>query len=130
MISSFNSLKRISENGDYLVILDNGLYIYNFAKLKCRTITNYEASIFKSNEDDNYILISDKEVDNSMEIKIAVLINKYLYIISFDGNDDNLINLVIQNLSDEKIYPFHHSVKILKEMKIKICNLIQMHFIQ
>ena len=110
VISSFKSLKRISENGDYLVILDNGLYIYNFAKLKCRTITNYEASIFKSNEDDNYILISDKEVDNSMEIKIAVLINKYLYIISFDGNDDNLINLVIQNLSDEKIYPFNVQV--------------------
>ena len=30
----FRKMKKISNNEDYLVILDNGLYIYNFEKSK------------------------------------------------------------------------------------------------
>ena len=35
-ICTFRDIKKISDNKDYLVILDSGFFIYNFEKTKCK----------------------------------------------------------------------------------------------
>ena len=52
------SMKKISDDGDYFVILDNGLYLYNFEKLKKIKLTIFNKSPFKTKYEDNNIIIS------------------------------------------------------------------------
>ena len=66
----FRKMKKISNNEDYLVILDNGLYIYNFEKSKHEIIFIFNQTIFEDNDKNNHIIISNNETDN----KIAVLL--------------------------------------------------------
>ena len=37
----FYNIEKISDNGDFLVVLNNGLYIYNFENYKCEKIKNF-----------------------------------------------------------------------------------------
>ena len=45
---SIQRMKKISDDGDYFVILDSGICIYNFEKSTQINITIFNESIFKS----------------------------------------------------------------------------------
>ena len=81
----FHSLKKISDDGDYLVVLDKGLYLYNFddPSINSLKIKGLDATI-KS------VTISEKyDDDNTDEFKIAVLINQILYVFHYDNSNRN-----------------------------------------
>ena len=84
----FRSMKKISEDGDYFIILDSGIYIHNFEKSKQINIKIFNESIFETNDEYNQIIISKNQDDNSNEIKIAALINHHLYIYTYDDSNN------------------------------------------
>jgi len=105
IMCSFQSIKKISDNGDFFVILDNGIYIYNFENYKCEKITDLNKAIFKEN---NEIVISKNYNATSKETKIAALINQYLFIYTYDNSKKNLTYIILESLVDvgETIFPF------------------------
>ena len=94
----FRKMKKISNNEDYLVILDNGLYIYNFEKSKHEIIFIFNQTIFEDNDKNNHIIISNNETDN----KIAVLINHHLFIYSYGNSVKNIEYILIERLMDNE----------------------------
>ena len=118
-ICSFKSLKKISDDGDYFVILDNGLYIYNFEKSECESIMTIGNSIFNQNDENNYIIITKNINSNLNETKIAALINQYLYVCKYDISINNCEYQSIQSLKDT--YPFYVHID---NFKLKIYSLI------
>ena len=120
---SFYNMKKISDNGDYFVILKDGLYIYNFEKSKCKMITSLDASIFNINDALNNIIISKNFNNNSKEIIISALINQNLYVYTISNSNINLESKKLESLVDKdknhKTYPF--SVQIINlQLIIKI----------
>ena len=83
----FRSLKKISDNGDYFVVLDSGLYIYNFEHSKRANITTFNETIFEEEDEYNHIIITKNENPITNEIKITALINQHLYIYNY-GNSN------------------------------------------
>ena len=108
IVSLLRSMKEISDNGDYFVVLDSGLYIYNFENSKRKTIATLNSSIFKTKEEDNRIVISKNEDSFSNETKIATLINQHLYIYTYGNSITNLEYLLIKNFTRSlyKTFPF------------------------
>ena len=108
IVSLLRSMKEISDNGDYFVVLDSGLYIYNFENSKRKTIATLNSSIFKTKDEDNRIVISKNEDSFSNETKIATLINQHLYIYTYGNSITNLEYLLIKNFTRSlyKTFPF------------------------
>ena len=112
--SSFQKLEKINEEGDYFVVLSNGLYIYNFEKISCEII----GSIENINNQNNKIITSKNINHKTNQTKIATLINQYLYVFTYDGISNNFEKIKIESLisygdylnNGDNIYPF--SVKI------------------
>ena len=77
---SIQSMKKISDNGDYFVVLDSGLYIYNFEQSTQINITIFNEPIFETRDEYNQIIISKNEDDILNQTKIAALINYHLFI--------------------------------------------------
>ena len=103
----FYAIEIISdETNDYFVILDDGLYIYNFENLKYKLITNLSKSIFEENEAYNNIIISRNINTTTKEIKIAALINQNLFVYNY--NTTKLENNSIESLIDttHNTFPF------------------------
>ena len=109
ILCSFQSIKKISDNGDYFVILDKGIYIYNFENYKCERITGLNEAIFKSNDTYNQIIISKNYNISSNETKIAALINQYLYIYTYDNSKKIFTYIILESLIDSgnTIFPFY-----------------------
>ena len=110
--SSFQKMEKINEKGDYFVILDNGLYIYNFENSTCEIITNIESSIFNKNDEYNNIIISKNSNLDSGEIKIAALINHNLYVFTPDNINNKIKQIIITSLIDSNNYIYPFFVKI------------------
>ena len=108
IVSLLRNMKEISDKGDYFVVLDSGLYIYNFENSKRKTIATLNSSIFKTKEEDNRIVISKNEDSFSNETKIATLINQHLYIYTYGNSITNLEYLLIKNFTRSlyKTFPF------------------------
>ena len=109
---SFQSIKKISDNGDFFVILDKGLYIYNFESYKCENIAGLNKSIFEENDEYNQIIISENYNISSKETKIAALINQYLYIYTYDNSKKNFTYIILESLIDSGISALPFFVKI------------------
>ena len=111
-ICSFLDLKKLSENEDYFVLLDNGLYSYNFENSKCHNIKELDSSILLNNNGNNFISISNI-YKNEQVTKIAALINQHLYIYSHDESNTKVENLDIGSLvnNDQTIYPFNFRIE-------------------
>ena len=112
----FRSMKKISGDEDYFVILDSGIYIYNFEKSKqINTIKIFNESIFETNDEYNQIIISKNKDDDSHELKIAALINYHLFIYTYDYSNNKLDYLIIEQLKDPRhlTYPFQVEIKNL-----------------
>ena len=115
----FHSLKKLSNDGDYLVVLDKGLYIYNFddPSINSLKIQGLNATI-KS------VTISEKYSDNNSDgFKIAVLINQILYICHYDNSnrdDTNCNNIDFKNVVSSNVETFS---LILNDMKLRVLFL-------
>jgi len=108
-ICTFRDIKKISDNKDYLVILDSGFFIYNFEKAKCEKIHIFSQSPFEQDDNYNNFIISKNEISGSNEIKIAILINQHLYIYIYGNTNKNVENKILLSLvdSDHNIFPFY-----------------------
>ena len=106
---SFLDIEKISDNGDYFVVLDSGLYIYNFEKKNCKFIRDISESNFDENNEHNTIIISKNEESETKEIKITVLINEHLYVYTHDESNKNVEYILLESLKDNahNIYPFN-----------------------
>ena len=71
----FINIKKIDFNNNYLVVLTDGLYLYNDNLLNCSKIFSFNSSIYK-NSGNKIILTKLEEESNSF---ILCLINKYLF---------------------------------------------------
>lgn len=112
IICSFLDLKKISENEDYFVLLDNGLYIYNFENSKCHNVKELDSSQLLNNNENNFISISNI-YKNEEETKIATLINQHLYVYSYNDSYTKVENLDIESLvnNDQTIFPFNFRIE-------------------
>ena len=131
----FYNIEKISDNGDFLVVLNNGLYIYNFENHKCEKIKNFENSPFDSNEEYNNVLITKKTVDNFNGMKIAILVNQYLYVYTKDNLIKNIEENTITSIIDSAhyIYPFNIQIDdyklIINLVKYKKVGLVSMKYV-
>ena len=110
VIGSFLNIQKISDvTKDYFVILDSGLYIYNFENHKCRTIKNFENLEF----DINYNIITKYENSDTRQIKIASLINLNLYVYTYDDSNEKIEFQFLKCLedNDHNTYPFYVQIK-------------------
>ena len=112
IICKLRSMKEISDNGDFFVVLDSGLYIYNFENSKRKVITTFNQSIFNKRDEYNRIVISKNENKISNETKIAALINQHLLI----SNETKIAALINQHLF---IYTYGNSNTNLEYLLIK-----------
>lgn len=113
IICKLRSMKEISDNGDFFVVLDSRLYIYNFENSKRKVITTFNQSIFNIRDEYNRIVISKNENKISNETKIAALINQHLFIYTYGNSNTNLEYLLIKNLTGSllKTFPFEIEIK-------------------
>ena len=113
IICLLKSIKKISNNGDYLAVLESGLYIYNFENTKIKTITTFNQSIFNIRDEYNRIVISKNEDIFSNETKIATLINQHLYIYTYGNSNANLEYLLIKSFTGNliRIFPFEIQIE-------------------
>ena len=69
---SIQSMKKISDNGDYFVVLDSGLCIYNFEQSMQINITIFNESIFviseqpESKKDKSFAFFTSKYLKSSI----------------------------------------------------------------
>ena len=106
---SFKTIKKISDNGDYFMILESALYIYNFHNSKSKLIIELDKSIFEENDDYNYYLISNIYQNNPGEKKIGAIINHNLYVYTYDSLNSNIELINLERLIDNNhnIHPFN-----------------------
>ena len=79
--NSFQKMQKISENEGYLVVLDTGLYIYDFEKSNCRIIKNFTNKIINSNN-------NNIAIPKNINTKIVVLINYHLYVYDMENSNN------------------------------------------
>ena len=105
----FIEIEKISDNGDYFVVLDNGLYIYNFEKTKCKFIRDINESKFDENNINNNIIISKNKISGANEMKIALLINEHLYVYTYSETNEMIEYVLLRDLvnNEHNIYPFN-----------------------
>ena len=112
---SIQRMKKISDNGDYFVVLDSGLYIYNFEQSTQINITIFNEPIFETRDEYNQIIISKNEDDILNQTKIAALINYHLFIYTYDDSNNKLEHLLIEQLKKQWYsyynYPFQVEIK-------------------
>ena len=117
---SFQGIEKISDNDNFLVVLDNGLYIYDFENSKCEKVKDIDQSEFKGIDENNPIIISKNYNSVSKELKIAILINQHLYIYEYNNKTINYIK--VESISNENINPFYIEIDSYK-LKIKLIEL-------
>ena len=79
--NSFQKMQKISDNEGYLVVLDTGLYIYDFEKSNCRIIKNFTNKIINSNN-------NNIAIPKNINTKIVVLINYHLYVYDMENSNN------------------------------------------
>jgi len=79
--NSFQKMQKISDNEGYLVVLDTGLYIYDFEKSNCRIIKNFNNKIINSNN-------NNIAIPKNINTKIVVLINYHLYVYDMENSNN------------------------------------------
>ena len=106
----FIDINKLSVTDTYFVVLDSGLYLYDFNTLDCSLILNFNSSVYRS-PDDKVIL---NEINYYYNSYILCLVNEYLFIfnennnktISYQINDFNPLNYKYYDLLP---YKFEHN---------------------
>ena len=91
----FIDIKKLSSCDDFFVILDTGLYLYDFNIDNCNLIYKFNNNEIKSKEINN---INITELYNEKNAYIFCLVNEYLFI--FDEYTYQLFNCTINEIND------------------------------
>ena len=96
----FIDIKKLSLSDSYFVVLDSGLYLYNFNTLDCSIILSFNSTVYRSSNDK--IILN--ELNGDYNSYILCLVNEYLFI--FNENNNKTISYQIKdfNLSPDKYY--------------------------
>ena len=96
----FIDIKKLSLSDSYLVVLDTGLYLYNFKNFDCSIILNFNSSVYRNTT--NKVILNELNDENNLYI--LCLVNEYLFI--FNENNNKTISYQINdfNLSPDKYY--------------------------
>ena len=111
----FKGIKKLSFNDNYFVVLNTGLYLYNYNLLNCALITSFNSSVYKNEND----IIFFKELVYNNQYYIFCMVNKYLFLFNEKNNitnsflideDDiipsNYYELLLYKVIDKKIQFF------------------------
>ena len=103
--NTFHKMQKISERDGYLVVLDTGLYLYDFENSNCRIIKNFNGIINSYNND---IIISK----NNNNIKIVTLINYHLYIYDKENTNNEVEYKSLEDIfKNNNISPFYIQIE-------------------
>ena len=96
--AKFQKIKKLSSSGDYFIILDNGLFIYNSDFTEKTTIYSFNNNQkISSNEDSTNTIIT--ELKNNDDTYIICLAKKYVYL--YDDSNKKIYNYYLSKLSEE-----------------------------
>ena len=74
----FIDIKKLSLSDSYFVVLDSGLYLYNFNTLDCSIILSFNSTVYRSSNDK--IILN--ELNGDYNSYILCLVNEYLFVFS------------------------------------------------
>ena len=80
----FIDIKKLSLSDSYFVVLDSGLYLYNFNSLNCSIIERFNSSVYKLNNNNNRVILN--ELNYNDQHYILCIVNKYLFIFNEKNN--------------------------------------------
>ena len=92
----FIDIKKLSLSDSYFVVLDSGLYLYNFNNfntLDCSIILSFNSTVYRSSN--NKIILN--EINDDYNSYILCLVNKYLFI--FNENNNKTISYQINDFN-------------------------------
>ena len=89
-------MQKISDNEGYLVVLDTGLYIYDFEKSNCRIIKNFTNKIINSNN-------NNIAIPKNINTKIVVLIDYHLYVYDKENSNNEAEYKSLKNIFDNNV---------------------------
>ena len=116
--AEFLNIKKISLSENYFVVLDSGLYLYNYNFLECSLIINFNSSVYRIPENNcntNKINITELKYEN--HLYILCLVNEYLFTFNIHNNktfsyklneinitnNDDFCNILPYKIEDNKL---------------------------
>ena len=78
----FIDIKKIPLHNTYFVVLDTGLYLYNFNNSECSIIHKFNSSVFRSSNNK----INLTELEDNFNSYIFCLVNEFLFIFNSQNN--------------------------------------------
>ena len=98
--NEFIDIKKLSLFDSFFVVLDTGLYLYNFTTLDCSVIHKFNLTVYRSA---NNKIILNELIDEDRSL-ILCLVNEYLFI--FNENNNKTISYKINNINlpNDKYY--------------------------
>ena len=103
---AFIGIKKLSLFDSYFVVLETGLYIYNFNNLDCSIILSFNSTVYKNNSNDKIIINGINDEYNSF---ILCLVNEYFFIFNEKNNKTNsykMNDIIPQNKKYYDLLPF------------------------
>ena len=82
----FLQIKKLSLSDNYFVVLDSGLYLYNFNNYDCSIIQSFSSSIYKTTENNIYLT----ELHNKQYSYMFCFTNEYFF--AFNGRNNKTIS--------------------------------------
>ena len=104
----FIDIKKLSVSDSYFVVLDKGLYLYNFNNfntLDCSIILSFNSTVYR-NSSDKIIL---NELNDDYNSFILCLVNEYFFIFNEKNNKTNsykMNDIIPQNKKYYDLLPF------------------------
>ena len=96
----FIDINKLSVTDTYFVVLDSGLYLYNFNTLDCSIILSFNSTVYRSSN--NKIILN--EINDYYNSYILCLVNEYLFIFNEKNNKTISYKINVFNLLDYKYY--------------------------
>ena len=78
----FIEIKKLSPYDSYFVVLDTGLYLYNFNIFKCSIIQEFNNTIYKSKN--NKVILQELNYENNSYM--ICIVNEFLFIFNENNN--------------------------------------------
>ena len=98
--NEFIEIKKLSLYDSFFVVLDTGLYLYNFNSPNCSIIESFNSSVYKRN---NNRVISN-EPNHNEHYYTPRIVNKFLFIFNESNNKTCSFILDIFDNSDNHYY--------------------------
>ena len=104
----FIDIIKIPLKTNYFVVLDSGLYLYNFNNLDCSIIQKFNSSVYR--QSNNKINLT--ELEDEFNSYIFCLVNEYLFI--FNSRNNKTLSYKLNEINTNKNYYYNlmpHKIK-------------------